>query len=56
MPATIFQIEDGELAFSLVDTADAGYADTWQAPNGSTLLDGGDRRLRRRRRDVVAVR
>ena len=38
MPATIFQIEDGKLAFSVVDTADAGYADTWQAPNGSTLL------------------
>jgi len=38
MPATIFQIENGKLAFSVVDTEDAGYADTWQAPNGTTLL------------------
>ena len=26
------------LAFSVVDTADTGYAATWQAPNGATLL------------------
>ena len=38
MPATIFQIEDGRLAFLTVDTADVGYAATWQAPNGATLL------------------
>ena len=38
MAATIFQIENGKLAFSVVDTADVGYADTWQAPNGTTLL------------------
>ena len=39
MPATIFQIEDGRFALKLVDTADTGYADSWQAPDGKTLLD-----------------
>ena len=36
-PARIFQIENGEFAFSVVDTERRGYADTWQAPNGATL-------------------
>ena len=36
MPATIFQIEDGTIAFDLVDTAAVGYIDAWQAPDGKT--------------------
>ena len=39
MPASIFQITDGRLAFKLVDTGDVGYADAWQSPDGKTLLD-----------------
>lgn len=36
--AKIFQIEEGELGFALVDTAAVGYVDTWQAPGGKTAL------------------
>jgi hypothetical protein len=32
-----FKIENGRLAFALVDTAAAGYADSWQAPAGKTV-------------------
>ena len=35
--ATIFQIEDGVLAFTVVDTAAVGYADDWQAPGGQAV-------------------
>lgn len=35
--ATIFQIENGTIAFSIVDTAAVGYVDTWQAPGGATV-------------------
>lgn len=35
--ATIFQIEQGVFALSLVDTAAVGYVDTWQAPGGATV-------------------
>jgi hypothetical protein len=34
--ARIFQIENGEVAFALVDTGAVGYLDTWQAPSGKT--------------------
>ena len=34
---SLFQITDGLLAFGAVDTAAAGYADTWKAPGGKTL-------------------
>ncbi len=34
---SVFQIEDGLLAFALVDKQAAGYDDTWQAPGGKTL-------------------
>lgn len=37
MAATIFQIEDGRLALTLVDPAAVGYAASWQAPAGHTL-------------------
>jgi len=35
--ATIFQIELGTIAFSVVDKAEVGYADTWLAPTGATV-------------------
>ena len=35
----IFQIEDGWLALTLVDTAAVGYDTAWQAPGGSTVED-----------------
>lgn len=35
--ASIFQIETGEFALSLVDKAEVGYLDTWQAPGGKTV-------------------
>ncbi len=34
--ATIFQIEDGVVAFAIVDKAAVGYVDSWQAPGGVT--------------------
>ena len=34
-----FTITDGVLAFELVDTGEAGYADTWKAPGGKTLTN-----------------
>lgn len=37
MSKTIFRIENGVLAFELVDTAAVGYLPTWQAPGGKTL-------------------
>lgn len=35
--AVIFMIEDGEFALEIVDTAEVGYLDTWQAPGGATV-------------------
>lgn len=35
--ATTFEIQDGVLALALVDTAEVGYLDTWQAPGGATV-------------------
>jgi hypothetical protein len=35
--AVIFQIEQGTIAFSIVDTAEAGYDALWQAPGGATV-------------------
>lgn len=35
--AVTFEITDGVLAFALVDTSEAGYLDTWQAPGGATV-------------------
>lgn len=34
----IWQIEDGVLAFSLVDPLEVGYLPTWNAPGGATKL------------------
>lgn len=34
--AAILQIEDGEFALSLVDTAEVGYTADWQGPGGVT--------------------
>ena len=34
----IWQIEDGVLAFSVVDTAEVGYLPSWNAPAGKTEL------------------
>ena len=34
----IFQIEDGVVAFAVVDKAVVGYTDAWQAPGGKTAL------------------
>ena len=34
----IFQIEDGQVAFAVVDKTAAGYTDAWQAPAGKTAL------------------
>jgi len=39
MARTIFEIEDGVLAFKVVDKAAVGYVDTWQAPAGKTLAN-----------------
>lgn len=36
--ATIFQIEDGVVAFAVVDKAAPGYLDSWQAPGGLDAL------------------
>jgi hypothetical protein len=36
--ASIFQIEQGEFALSLVDKTEVGYNDTWQAPGGKDVL------------------
>jgi hypothetical protein len=33
----IWQIEDGVLAFSVVDTAEVGYLPTWNAPAGKAI-------------------
>ena len=35
--ATIFQIDQGTFALSVVDTAEPLYEDTWQAPGGATV-------------------
>ena len=35
--AVIFQIEQGVVAFTVVDTAEVGYDPTWQAPGGATV-------------------
>lgn len=35
---TIFQIEDGVVAFAVVDKAESGYLDSWQAPGGKTAV------------------
>lgn len=35
--AVVFQIEQGVLAFSVVDTTEVGYSDDWQAPGGATV-------------------
>jgi len=34
----IFQIEDGVVAFDIVDPSAVGYLDSWQAPGGKTAL------------------
>lgn len=46
--ASIFQIESGVFALALVDKAEVGYSDAWQAPGGATvdnatesMYDGG---------------
>jgi hypothetical protein len=39
MSKTIFRVENGVLAFDLVDTAAVGYLPTWQAPAGAKLPD-----------------
>ena len=36
MSASIFQIENGTVALSVVDTAEIGYTSAWQAPAGKT--------------------
>lgn len=33
----VFQIENGQFALGLVDTAAVGYLDTWQAPGGKAV-------------------
>jgi hypothetical protein len=38
MDPLIWQIEDGVLAFSLVDPAEVGYLPSWNAPAGHTKL------------------
>jgi hypothetical protein len=35
--AVIFQIEQGVIAFEVIDTTEVGYAPTWQAPGGKTV-------------------
>jgi hypothetical protein len=35
--AVIFQIEQGVIAFQVVDTTEVGYDPAWQAPGGSTV-------------------
>lgn len=37
MSRNIFQIEEGQLAFAVVDPAAVGYLSAWQAPAGKTL-------------------
>ena len=38
MSSTVFKIENGYLAFSLVDTAAVGYDPDWQTPGGVDIL------------------
>lgn len=33
----VFMIEQGEVGLSVVDTAEVGYTDAWQAPGGKTV-------------------
>lgn len=35
--ATIFMIEDGQFALEIVDKAEIGYSEDWQAPTGATV-------------------
>ena len=35
--ASIFQIEEGQFALSLVDKNEVGYSDAWQAPGGADV-------------------
>jgi len=35
--ATVFQIEQGEFGLKVVDKAEVGYLDSWQAPTGKTV-------------------
>jgi len=37
MSSVIFQIESGTFRLKVVDKAEAGYSDTWQAPGGKTV-------------------
>jgi hypothetical protein len=37
MSTHVFQIETGKFGLSLVDTAEAGYQASWQAPGGATV-------------------
>jgi len=39
MPKTVFRVENGVLAFELVDPAASGYLPSWQAPDGDELPD-----------------
>lgn len=36
--ATIFQIENGTIAFSVVDKTEPGYSDAWRAPGGLGVM------------------
>jgi hypothetical protein len=37
VPSNVFKIENGVLALSLVDTAAAGYLESWQTPTGGQI-------------------
>jgi len=37
MARTIFEIDQGQLGFAVVDKAAPGYSDAWQAPGGATV-------------------
>src|SRR5882672_2420669 len=37
MSRTVFQIEQGQLAFAVVDKTAVGYTDAWQAPGGKSV-------------------
>ncbi len=39
MSSTVFKIENGVLALTLVDTAAVGYLESWQAPAGAEVDD-----------------
>jgi hypothetical protein len=39
MSKTVFQIENGRVAFALVDTSEPGYSDDWQAPGGKDVTE-----------------